>query len=161
MPNPLKETKNCQKNIFADDQVLGHHPRALTVSQPVGGGGGAHCPPPPPPVLFLKYLKNALSYGLERFEHFKGTNCNTKNIFNRLRPPLVTIPTSTFDACFWKTLFGSFRAKAHQNSIDIFFCYVHEECPKLLWKFGLDIPLDGVLVTMIVSHSFSSFNHLK
>ena len=31
-------------------------------------GGGAHCAPPPPPqVHFLKYLRNALSYGLETF----------------------------------------------------------------------------------------------
>ena len=31
----------------------------------------------------------------------------------------------------------------------------------LLWKFGLDIPLDGVLVTVFVSQSFSCFNHLN
>ena len=37
---------------------------ALTLSQP--GGGGAHCAPPPQ-VHFLKYLRNALSYGLETF----------------------------------------------------------------------------------------------
>ena len=30
-------------------------------------GGGAHCAPPPPQVHFLKYLRNALSYGLETF----------------------------------------------------------------------------------------------
>ena len=43
------------------------------------------------------------------------------------------------------------------------FCYFHEECPKcsLLWKFGLDIPLDGVLVTVFVSYSFSCLNDLK
>ena len=28
----------------------------------------------------------------------------------------------------------------------------------LCWKPGLDIPLDGVLVTIFVSHSFSCFN---
>ena len=33
----------------------------LTLSQP---GGGAHCAPQ---VHFLKYLRNALSYGLETF----------------------------------------------------------------------------------------------
>ena len=45
----------------------------------------------------------------------------------------------------------------------MFFCYFHEEWPKcsLLWKFGFDIPLDGVLVTVFVSHSFSCFNDLK
>ena len=32
---------------------------------PTRGGGGAHCAPPQ--VHFLKYLKNALSYGLETF----------------------------------------------------------------------------------------------
>ena len=30
----------------------------------------------------------------------------------------------------------------------------------LLWKLGLDIPLDGVLVTVIVSHSFYLFIYL-
>ena len=44
----------------------------LTLSQLGGGGGGGggegaggHIVPPPPQVHFLKYLKNALSYGLE------------------------------------------------------------------------------------------------
>ena len=32
----------------------------------VGGGGGL-CPLPGPQVHFLRYLKNALSYGLETF----------------------------------------------------------------------------------------------
>ena len=38
-----------------------------------------------------------------------------------------------------------------------FFCYFHEEYPKcsLLWKFGLDNLLDGVLVTVFASQSFS------
>ena len=30
-----------------------------------------------------------------------------------------------------------------------------------MWKCGLDIPLDGVMVTNFVSHSFSCFNDLK
>ena len=34
---------------------------------PTGGGGGVVPPPPPPQVHFLKYLRNALSYGLETF----------------------------------------------------------------------------------------------
>ena len=38
---------------------------SLTLSQP--GGGGGHIVPPPPQVHFLKYLRNALSYGLETF----------------------------------------------------------------------------------------------
>ena len=43
------------------------------------------------------------------------------------------------------------------------FCYFHEEYPKcsLLWKFGLGIPLDGVLVTIFILHSFLCFNDLK
>ena len=29
-PSPLKETQTVKKNIFEDDQVPGHHPRALS-----------------------------------------------------------------------------------------------------------------------------------
>ena len=84
----------------------------LTLSQP----GGAHCAPPQ--VHFLKYLRNALSYGLETFWQFKWIKLNNKNLFfNRLRPPLVTIATFKVDACFWKAHFGSFHAKAYQNSM--------------------------------------------
>ena len=36
-----------------------------------GGGGGAHFTLPPPPVHLFKYLKKALSYGLETFWQFK------------------------------------------------------------------------------------------
>ena len=32
VPSPLKETQTVKKNIFADDQVPGHHPRALFTS---------------------------------------------------------------------------------------------------------------------------------
>ena len=68
----------------------------------------------PPQVHFLKYLRNALSYGLETFWQFKWIKLKNKNLFfNRLRPPLVTI----VDACFWKAHFGSFHAKAYQNSM--------------------------------------------
>ena len=41
----------------------------LTLSQVEGGIS----PPPPPQVHFLKYLKNALSYGFETFWQFKGS----------------------------------------------------------------------------------------
>ena len=81
--------------------------------------------------------------------------------FNCLRPPLITIVTSKADACFRATYFNSFHAKSLQNSK--VFCFFHEGCPKwnLLWKFGLHIPPDGVLVTVFVSHSSSCFIHLK
>ena len=36
----------------------------------------------------------------------------------------------------------------------------HTKC-SLLWTLGLDIPLDSVLVTIFVSHSFSCFIDLK
>ena len=86
----------------------------LTLSQP--GGGGGHIVPPQ--VHFLKYLRNALSYGLETFWQFKWIKLKNKNLFsNRLRPPLVTIATFKVDACFWKAHFGSFHAKAYQNSM--------------------------------------------
>ena len=83
----------------------------LTLSWP----GGAHCAPQ---VHFLKYLRNALSYGLETFWQFKWTKLKNKNLFfNRLCPPLVTIATFKVDACFWKAHFGSFHANAYQNSM--------------------------------------------
>ena len=87
----------------------------LTLSQPRG-----HIvpPPPPPQVHFLKHLRKALSYGLETFWQFKWIKLKNKNLFfNRLRPPLVTIATFKVDACFWKAHFGSFHAKAYQNSM--------------------------------------------
>ena len=124
-------------------------------------GGGTLCPPPPPQVHFLKYLRNALSYGLETFWQFKWIKLKNKNLFfNRLRPPLVTIATFKVDACFWKAHFGSFHAKAYQNSM-FFAIPMKNGQTGLLWKFGLNIPQDGVLVTVFVSHSFSCFNDLK
>ena len=144
--------------VFGGHCVL--HCLHLNPIQPGGGGGGTLCPPPQ--VHFLKYLKNALIYGLETFWQFKWTKFQNKNLFfNRLRPPLVTIATVKVDACFNKTHFGSFHAKGHQNST--FFCYFYEECLKcnLWWSFGLDILFDGVLVTIFVLHSFSCFNDLK
>ena len=56
---------------------------------------------------------------------------------------MVTIATPKIEACFWKTSFGCFPSKSHQNAT--FLCCFHEDCPKcsLLWKFGLDSPLEG------------------
>ena len=45
------------------ESVCIHARLVLTLSQP----GGGHIVPPPPQVHFLKYLRNALSYGLETF----------------------------------------------------------------------------------------------
>ena len=129
------------------------------------GGGGAHCapaPPPPPQVNFLKFLENALSYRVETFWLLKWTNFQKKHlVFNCLRPPLVTIAMPKVDGCFRTTYFSSFHAKSPQNSK--VFCYIYEGCPKwnLLWRFGLNIPLDGVLVTVFILHSFSYFIDLK
>ena len=83
---------------------------------------------------------------------------NINLFFNRLRPPLVTIATFKVDACFWKAQFSC----QSLPELDVF-CYSHEEWPNcsLLWNFGLNIPQDGVLVTVFVSHSFSCFNDLK
>ena len=130
--------------------------RCLTLFR--AGGGGTLCPQ----VNFLKYLKNALSYRVETFWLFEWTNFqNMHLVFNCLRPPLVTIATPNLDACFRTTYFNSFHAKSPQNSN--VFCYIYEEYPKwnLLWRFGLNIRLYGVLVTVFVSHSFSSFIDLK
>ena len=82
-------------------------------------------------------------------------------VFNCLRPPLVTIATPNVDARFRTTYFNSFNAKSPQNSK--VFCYIYEGCPNwnLLWRFGLNIRLDGVLVTVFVLHSFSCFIDLK
>ena len=58
-------------------------------------------------------------------------------------------------------MFIVFHAKSPKNSK--FFCYFHNGCPKSnpVVNFRLDIPLEGVLVTVFVSHSFSCFNNLK
>ena len=80
-----------------------------TLCPPGGGGGGTLCPPQ---VHFLKYLRNALSYGLETFWQFKWIELKNKNLFfNRLRPPLVTIATFKVDACFWKRISAVFMPK--------------------------------------------------
>ena len=62
---------------------------------------------------------------------------------------------------FLKSAFRQFSCQSLPE-LDVF-CYSHEEWPNcsLLWKFGLNIPQDGVLVTVFVSHSFSCFNDLK
>ena len=62
---------------------------------------------------------------------------------------------------FSNNIFNSFHAKSPQNSK--VFCYTYDGCPNwnLLWRFGLNIRLDGVLVTVFVSHSFSCFIDLK
>ena len=70
--------------------------------------------------------------------------------------------SSTLDACFWTTYkFSSFHAKAPWNSS--FFCCFPERYSKwiMLWKLGLDILLNSVLVTFFVSHFLSCCNNLK
>ena len=94
---------------------------------------GAHCAPPPPPlpqVHFFKHLKNVLSYGFETFWQYQWTNFSKQMyIFNRLCAPLLTIATSNVDACFWNTHFGSFHARAQQNST--FFCFSTTSVPNV------------------------------
>ena len=156
----MQEKKKNSKSISAKNYASDRSTTALTLFR--AGGGGGHIVPPPPQVNFPKYLKNALSYRVETFWLFKWTNCQKKYlVFNCLRPPLVTIATPKVDACFRTTYFNSFHAKTPQNSK--VFCYIFEGCPNwnLLWKFGLNIPLDGVLVRVFVSHSFRCFNDLK
>ena len=86
-------------------------------------------------------------------------------VLSRIRVLVIlivcTIAMPKVDTCFWTTYFNRFRAKAPQNSNG--FCYFHEGCPKwnLLWKVWLNIPQDGVLVTVFVSHSFSCLIDLK
>ena len=146
----------AESNWYARAQTSSN---SLTLSR---AGGGAHCAPPPPQVNFLKYLKNALSYRVETFWLFKWTNFLKKHlVFNCLRPPLVTIATPKVDACFRRTYFNSFHAKSPQNSN--VFCYIYEGCPKwnLLWRFGLNIPLHGVLVTVSFRTLFRASLTLK
>ena len=124
--------------------------------------GGHIVPPPPPPGKLSKISQERLELQSWNFLTFQ-MNKFSKNAFgfNCLRPPLVTIATPNVDACFRTTYFNSFHAKSPQNSN--VFCYIYEGCPNwnLLWRFGLNIRLDGVLVTVFVSHSFSCFIDLK
>ena len=112
---------------------------------PTSAGGGGIVPPPPrtPPEI-----------SQERLELQPWNFLNFQN--NRVRPPLVTIARSKVDACFWAAYFGSFHAKAQQAKKSMFFPYFHEECLEwnLLWKFGLDVPPNSVLVTIFFWHSF-------
>ena len=119
----------------------------------------AHCPssPPPPPtkVHFLKYFKNALSYSFETFWLFTwGDFQNRYLYFNQLHQNLVTIETLEVDTCFWTTYFDRFYTNAPHNPQ--LFCYLREGCFKwnLLWKFGLEMQLNGFLVRTFILHSF-------
>ena len=85
-----------------------------------------------------------------------------KILFDRLRSPLVTIAKSKVDVCFWKTHSTVFMQKLTWTRCFLFFFAISMK-PKcnLLWKLGLDIPLDDVLVRVFVLHSFSCSNDLK
>ena len=84
-----------------------------------GGGGGAHCAPPPPPPRYTSSNISGTPWAtdLKLSDRLNEFNWKKKLFFNRLRPPLVTIATFKVDACFWKAHFGSFHAKAYQNSM--------------------------------------------
>ena len=62
------------------------------------------------------------------------------------------------DVCmvFFRMYFISFRKSSPEQRL---FCYFHKWNP--LWEFGLGLPLNGVLVTIFVMHSFFCFNDLK
>ena len=91
--------------------------------------------------------------------------CRSNHVLSRIRVLVIlivcTIAMPKVDTCFWTTYFNLFHAKAPQNSNG--FCYFHEGCPKwnLLGKVWLNIPQDGVLVAVFVSHSFSCLIDLK
>ena len=122
-------------------------------------------PPPPPPYTSSNISRTPWATDLKLYDivmelifNKKDTEWVLKKISFQPPPPTLGYHSNVQSwRMFLKTHFGSFRAKDPQNST--LFCYSHEECPKcsLLWKFGLDIPLDGVLVTVFVSHSFSCF----
>ena len=52
---------------------------------------------------------------------------------------------------------------SNKSSPQLDFFSILKKCPKCspLWKFRLDIPLDGILVTIFVLHSFLCFHDLK
>ena len=129
------------------------HTFLLTLSQPGGGGGGGTlCPPGTLPQI----SEERLALGLETFWQFKWTNF-------QLPPPTLGYNSNVKSLrMFLKNTFRQFSCKS-SSELDLFFCYFHEEYPKrsLSWTFGLDIPLDGVLVNIFVSHSFSCFNDLN
>ena len=118
-------------------------------------------PPPPPPVYFLKYLKNALCCGLETFWQIKWTKFKNKIKFSTVSPTLGYHSKVIIDTYFWKHISAAFMQQV--GKIRRFFFANFMKCPKwsLLWKFGLDVPLDGVLVTVFNLHSFLFLNYLK
>ena len=100
-------TKHSRRPPRSGFNTCGGNPSNLN---PIPTRGGTLCPPPQ--VHFLKYLRNALSYGLETFWQFKWIKLKNKNLFfNRLRPPLVTIATFKVDACFEKRISAVFMPK--------------------------------------------------
>ena len=126
----------CREKIKSLQIVICDKNKADFNPIPTGGGGGGHCAP--------RYASSNISRPPWATDLKPSDNLNElisktkKNIF---QPPLPTCDyhSNAQSRCmFWKTPFGSFHAKAHQNST--FFCYFHEECPKcsLLWKFRFD-----------------------
>ena len=124
------------------------------------GGGGILCPPPQ--VNFLKYLKNALSYRVETFWIFKWTYFQKRYlVFNCLRPPLVTIATPKLTHVFEQhisTVFMQNLPRTRKVSAISLKGVLNGICCE---GFGPNIPPDGVLVTVFVSHHFRCFFDLK
>ena len=113
-------------------------------------------------VHFLKYLKNAVSWRLETFWQFKCLNFEYKKVFFQPPRPALSYHSNVLS---WRPILNStFQQLSCKSSAELeVFCYFHDECRKCshLSKFGFDIPLVCVLVTIFVSHPFSCFTDLK
>ena len=130
---------------------------------PTRGGGGGHCAPPPPPSP--RYTSSNISRtpcatDLKLSDNlneliFKTQNYSSTDSAHPWLPQQSPESTHVFE----KHISAVFMQKLRNR----LFCFFHEEHPKcsLLWKFGLGIPFDGVVVTIFVSHSISCFNDLK
>ena len=118
-------------------------------------------PPPPPRYTSSNISGTPWATDLKLSDNLNELNWKIKIYFQPPPPTLGYHSNVQSWRMFLKSAFRQFSCQSLPE-LDVF-CYSHKEWPNcsLLWKFGLNIPQDGVLVTVFVSHSFSCFNDLK
>ena len=144
-PPPRYTSSNISRTPWATDLKLSDNLNELTFEAKT-------IFQPPPPTL--RYHSNVQSLCM-------FLNSTVSAVFMQSSPDLVTIAMSKVDTCFWKTHFGSFHAKAYLNSTFFLLFPWRVSQMESVVEIWVVIPLEGGMVTIFVSHSFSYFNDLN